>query len=296
MRPKAAEKGIEFKIHRDDALPLSIRTDPVRLSQCLLNLVDNAVKFTAKGHVHLNVYPLKKDDVDCICFDVEDTGIGVPPNKQALIFESFTQVDGSTSRRYGGAGLGLAITRSLVEMLGGEISLASRRHQGSTFSLTIPAGVAPGTALSPQADAFDAAATDNDWCGQSDVVAFSGRVLVADDDPGNQKLAKRLLERLGFDVTTASDGAQAVEKAENCDFDIIFMDVQMPIMDGLKATRLLRQKKITTPVIALTAHAFEEDKARCFEAGCDDYIAKPIENDTLVKIITQHTRPPVPTA
>ena len=296
MRPKAAKKGIEFEIHRDDALPLSIRTDPIRLSQCLLNLVVNAVKFTVKGHVHLNVYPLKKDDVDCICFDVEDTGIGVPPDKQALIFESFTQADGSTSRRYGGAGLGLAITRSLVEMLGGDISLVSREHQGSTFSLTIPAGVAPGTTLSPQADAFDAPATENDQYGQSDVVAFCGHVLVVDDDPGNQKLAKRLLERLGFDVTTADDGAEAVEKAENCDFDMIFMDVQMPVMDGFKATRLLRQKEITTPVIALTAHAFQEDRARCLEAGCDDYISKPIEHDTLVKIITQHAHSPVPTA
>ena len=296
MRPIAAEKGIEFEIHKEDDLHLSIRTDPIRLSQCLLNLVGNAVKFTAKGHVRLNVYPLKKGDVDSICFDVEDTGIGVPPDKQALIFESFTQADGSTSRRYGGAGLGLAITRSLVELLGGEISLVSRQGHGSTFSLTIPTGVEPGTALSPQADTLDAAATDIDWCGQSEKIAFSGHVLVVDDDPGNQRLAKRLLERLGFDVSTANDGAEAVEKAENCDFDMIFMDVQMPIMDGFKATRLLRQKEITTPVIALTAHAFQEDKERCLEAGCDDYISKPIEHGTLVKIITQHARFTVPTA
>jgi len=141
-----------------------------------------------------------------------------------------------------------------------------------------------------------APATDNDRCGQSEMIAFSGHVLVADDDPGNQRLAKRILERLGFDVATADDGAEAVEKAENCEFDMIFMDVQMPVMDGFRATRLLRQKEIATPVIALTAHAFKEDRARCFEAGCDDYIAKPIDHDIFVKIIAQHACPPVPTA
>lgn len=227
---------------------------------------------------------------------MEDTGIGVPPDKQALIFESFTQADGSTCRRYGGAGLGLAITKSLSEMLGGELILASRQDQGSTFSLTIPAGVAPGTALPPQADTLHAAATDNDPYRQSDVVTFSGQVLVADDDPGNQKLIKRLLERLGFDVTTADDGTEAVEKAETGEFDMIFMDVQMPVMDGLRATSLLRQKEIATPIIALTAHAFEQDKTRCLQAGCNDYLAKPIEHDILVKIIAQHAPHPVPTA
>ena len=296
MKPNATEKGIEFEVHGDDGLPMSIRTDPVRLLQCLLNLVNNAVKFTAKGHVHLNVYPLKEDDGDHIRFDVEDTGIGVPPDKQALIFESFTQADGGNSRRYGGAGLGLAITRNLVELLGGEVSLVSRQDQGSTFSLTIPAGIECGTTSTSQEDLLDAATAGDNGFPQSNEIAFGGHVLVVEDDPGNQKLTKCVLERFGFTVATADNGAQAVEKAENCDFDIIFMDVQMPVMDGFKATRLLRQKGITTPVIALTAHAFEEDRARCLEAGCDDYIPKPIEHETLLKIISQYVCCPVVSA
>ncbi len=296
MKPNATEKGIEFEVHRDDGLPMSIRTDPVRLLQCLLNLVNNAVKFTAKGHVHLSVYPLKEDDGDHIRFDVEDTGIGVPPDKQALIFESFTQADGGNSRRYGGAGLGLAITRNLVELLGGEVSLVSRQDQGSTFSLTIPAGIECGTTSTSQEDLLDAATAGDNGFPQSNEIAFGGHVLVVEDDPGNQKLTKCVLERFGFTVATADNGAQAVEKAENCDFDIIFMDVQMPVMDGFKATRLLRQKGITTPVIALTAHAFEEDRARCLEAGCDDYIPKPIEHETLLKIISQYVCCPVVSA
>ncbi len=296
MRPKAAEKGIEFEIHTDDNLPPCIRTDPVRLLQCLLNLVYNAIKFTAQGHVHMSIYPLKEDDVDHIRFDVEDTGIGIAPEKQTMIFESFTQADGSNSRVYGGAGLGLAITRNLVELLGGEISLISRQDQGSTFSLTMPTGIECDTTSTSQEDSLDAATASDNGCPQSNEVAFDGHVLVVDDDPGNQRLAKRLLERFGFTVATANDGAQAVEKAENCDFDMIFMDVQMPVMDGFKATRLLRQNGITTPVIALTAHAFEEDRVRCLEAGCDDYISKPIEHETLVKIISRYANSPVASA
>lgn len=194
MKPNATEKGIEFEISKNNDLPAHIRTDPVRLLQCLLNLVDNAIKFTAKGHVHLNVYPLKEDDGDHIRFDVKDTGIGVPPHKQAMIFESFTQADGSNSRKYGGAGLGLAITRRLVEMLGGEISLVSRQDQDSTFSLTIPAGIEDSTTSTSQEDPLDAATAGDHGFPQSNEIAFDGHVLVVEDDPGNQKLTKRVLE------------------------------------------------------------------------------------------------------
>jgi len=290
MKPKAMEKGLEFKIHRDDSVAPCVRTDPVRLQQCLLNLIDNAVKFTARGYVHLKVYPVKvtgEVGFDGIRFDVEDTGIGVPPDKQVLIFESFTQADGSHSRRYGGAGLGLAIARSIVELLGGEMSLVSRPGRGATFSLTIPTGLPPGASLSAWVDALDDAATLYSESEQSGDIVFGGNVLVVDDDPSNQKLARHVLEQAGFTVETAADGAEAVEKAQTGNFEMIFMDIQMPVMDGLEAARQLRRKGITTPIIAVTAHIFDEDRTMCLRAGCDDYISKPFERDTLLETMAR---------
>ena len=278
MRSTAMSKGLEFGFTLDNALPGRIRTDATRLSQCLVNLVNNAVKFTEKGHVYVNVGLQEIDSESYIRFDVEDTGIGIPSDKQEAVFESFTQADGSTTRRFGGSGLGLAITKRLAELLGGRLSLTSEQGEGSVFSLTISAGVdvtkQPSLGeheLGEESRIEQAAAVEPD--GENE---FAGRVLVAEDTVTNQKLVKLMLERMGLEVTTAADGVEAVEKGLAEAFDLIFMDIQMPKMNGYEATRALRREGLTTPIIALTANAMKGDDEKCIEAGCDDYLSKPI--------------------
>lgn len=290
MRSAAIGKGLKFGFTEDGVLPGRIRTDPARLSQCLANLLNNAVKFTEKGHVYVHVSLHRIDGEPCIRFDVEDTGIGIPPEKQEAIFESFTQADGCTTRRFGGSGLGLAITKRLAKLLGGTLSLTSEEGKGSVFSLTIPAGVDVTEQPSLGEHEFDeesrmerAGAAEPD--GED---KFSGRVLVAEDTVTNQKLVKLLLERMGLEVTTAADGAEAVEKALAESFDLIFMDIQMPNMNGYEAARALRREGLRTPIIALTANAMKADDKKCIEAGCDDYLSKPINTDSLLQTIRKH--------
>jgi signal transduction histidine kinase len=289
MRPKTHEKALEFEIVEGQSLPAQIRTDPTRVHQCLINLVDNAVKFTTEGCVRINVSVQNDGDNAYIRFDVGDTGIGIAPEQQAGIFESFTQADGSTTRRFGGTGLGLTITRQLAELLGGELSLTSEPGKGSIFSLLIPAGL--DVKSQPSLDRHSIAG----YCGQDqetpEELEFSGRVLVAEDSPTNQTLIKLLLEKMGFDVALAEDGNQAVSKALSESFDMIFMDIQMPHMNGYEATKLLRDKGITTPIVALTANAMKGDDAKCINAGCDDYMSKPIDRRKLPGLVRKYLSP-----
>jgi len=286
MRPKAIEEGIDFEIVESKDLPAQIRTDPTRLLQCLINLVNNAVKFTEKGHVYLNVSLEDRDNQPYIRFDVEDTGIGIPPDKQKNIFESFVQADGSTSRKFSGAGLGLAITKQLSELLGGELTLTSEEGKGSVFSIVIPAGL--DVTKQPLLDRYNIASHTDIAKEQMEQPEFSGRVLVAEDVETNQMFVKSLLERMGLDVTIAADGEEAVEKALTQEFDLILMDIQMPYMNGYEATKTLRKEGITTPIVALTASAMKGDNKKCLEAGCDDYLAKPIDRRELLKKIAEY--------
>ncbi len=289
LRPMAQKKELAFEVLQCGPLPAQIRTDPFRLNQCLVNLVNNAIKFTEKGHVYVSISSQEVNDKPYIRFDVEDTGIGIPADKQDSIFEEFAQIDSGATRRFGGAGLGLAITRKLAHLLGGELSLTSKVGAGSVFSLTIPAGV--GVKSQPLFDKYKLVIDLNQELETSDTteqVKFSGRVLVAEDSQSNQMLIKLLLEKLDLQVTMAQDGKEAVDKALSQPFNLIFMDIQMPNMDGYEATRALRRNGLKTPIIALTAYAMKGDDEKCFSAGCSDYIAKPIDRETLLRVISKY--------
>lgn len=285
MRPLAEKKDLQFEVMCSPDVPDLVHTDSARLRQCLVNLVGNAIKFTETGHVHVRVLLDGERTDPCLRFDVEDTGIGIAPDKQEIIFDAFEQADGTTTRHYGGTGLGLAITRKLVELLGGAVHVKSRPGQGSVFSLTMPAGFCtldnpPSSVSLP----VESAVTD-------DLVRnmrFCGRILVAEDTPTNQLLIRLILEQLGAEVTLATDGDEAVEEATRHPYDLILMDVQMPQKNGHEATRELRRRGLTVPIVALTAHAMKEDRQACLAAGCDGYLAKPIDRDELVRILARH--------
>jgi PAS domain S-box-containing protein len=243
--------------------------DPVRIRQILVNLVSNALKFTREGRVAIRVCAWPEDRVRV---EVEDTGIGIPPDKQGILFSKFTQVDGSMSRRYGGTGLGLAISRHLVHAMNGEIGFESELGVGSKFWFEIPyvrAGVT-------QPDAGDAIPT----------VGFTKqlsrlRVLVAEDNPVNQKLAARLLERMGCVPKIVADGREAVTMAMRDRYDLILMDCQMPLLDGYEATREILRRRPGTRILALTANALPRDAERCREAGMLEILTKPLRSAEL---------------
>ncbi|MFA6186247.1 MAG: ATP-binding protein [Phycisphaerae bacterium] len=287
MRPAAVEQGLEFKIIRNEPIAGIIRTDPARLKQCIINLIGNAIKFTEKGYVKLNVLCQLESGKDVIRFDVEDSGIGVASDKLERIFEPFAQAEVSTTRVYGGTGLGLAITRNLAEMLGGNITVKSVKGKGSVFSLSIPIGTenwqAAGTTVSDDKKESHQSLTQD-----LANIKLSGRVLVAEDSPTNQTLIELLLRRMGIESVVVENGLLAVEKAEDGGFDLILMDIQMPVMNGFEATRQLRRNGVKIPIVALTACAMKGDDKKCFAAGCSDYLAKPVDRKKLAQTLAKY--------
>jgi PAS domain S-box-containing protein len=286
MQPKAKEKGLDFEIIEVSKLPVNIRTDMARVRQCLINLTGNAIKFTEQGHVYIKVSLEDKDDQPYIRFDVEDTGIGIPVEKQEEIFESFTQADESTTRKYGGTGLGLAITKQLAELLGGRITVTSEVEKGSVFSLTIPAGT--NVKEQPFLDRHNVVGNTGAEESKAEQARFSGQILVAEDAKTNQLLIESLLTRFGLQITIVEDGGEALRKALTERFDLIFMDIEMPKMNGYETTRAIRKEGLKVPIVALTAYAMKGDDEKCFEAGCDDYMCKPIERQRLVQILHKY--------
>jgi signal transduction histidine kinase/CheY-like chemotaxis protein/HPt (histidine-containing phosphotransfer) domain-containing protein len=287
MRPRAEEKGLTLEIVKSEGLPALIRTDPVRLRQCLINLINNAIKFTEEGYVRTTVSLEEFGDEPYIKFDIKDTGIGIPDDKQSVIFKKFEQAEGGTTRKYGGTGLGLPITKQLAHLLGGEVTVTSEEGKGAVFSFIIPAGV--DVKSQPSLDEYDFVSELN----QEDATTtkrakLSGRILVAEDSRTNQMLIRLLLEKLGLKITIAQDGKKAVEEALSQTFDLIFMDMQMPIMNGYEATKKLRSEGITTPIVALTAHAMKGDDAKCISAGCSDYLAKPLNRKKLLETVHKY--------
>lgn len=283
MSPATDTKNLEFKVNYSEELPAVINTDPLRVQQCLINLCNNAIKFTQEGHIHVNVSLEIIERRPMIRFDVEDTGIGIPFEKQQSIFEAFIQADDTHCRKYGGTGLGLAIAKRLMKLLGGKISLKSTPGAGSTFTILLP----PGVDISGQPRIEQDVESDEHVAKepQGDQKHFRGKVLVAEDTLTNQLLIKLLLEKLGLSVSIAQNGRQAVEMASEESFDLIFMDMHMPEMSGYEATAALREKGFLTPIIALTASAMKNDEEKCFSCGCSAYLCKPINRPALVKTI-----------
>ena len=288
LRPRAESKGVALRLALDAEVPDRLISDPVRLRQILLNLIGNAVKFTATGQVQV---ALHFDPLDqTLELDVEDTGIGIAADVLAQIFEPFRQGDSSMTRRFGGTGLGLAITKRLVERLGGAVTATSVVGRGSTFRVRLPAQLvaSDGTAAdadTPSGAGFRAALRE---------LRAHGRVLVVEDGPDNQRVIRHVLERAGYEVTIAENGLVGVELAlaavdEGTPFCVVLMDVQMPVLDGFGATRQLRERGYTGPIIALTAHALPSERQRCIEAGCDAFATKPLDRLVLLETIAQHT-------
>ncbi|HSR51203.1 MAG TPA: PAS domain S-box protein [Acidobacteriota bacterium] len=282
--PQCREKGISFSTDFDAELPDQMVGDPTRLRQVLSNLLSNAVKFTEEGGVTLAV-GLSGDGPASLRFQVEDSGIGISPEARERIFEAFTQGDGSTTRRFGGTGLGLAISAHLVHLMKGRLDLESEVGRGSIFSFSVPLSRARRTSSHRISDNGHIRTQ-----GQVDLEDHEGlRILLAEDNPVNQRLAVRLLEKRGHRVTVADNGRQALEIYEQCRFDLILMDLQMPEMGGYEATERIRQlengRSKHVPIVALTAHALREDRERCFEVGMDAYLCKPFKSSDLVEVL-----------
>ncbi len=283
MSPAARAKNLVFKVNYGCYLPAEIETDPVRVQQCLINLCNNAIKFTEKGHVYVNVSLETVEQQQMLRFDVEDTGIGIPFEKQHSIFQAFNQADETHCRKYGGTGLGLAIAKRLMELLGGKITVVSSIGKGSTFTILLPPGVDIDNQPSIDKDGEPDQHSQERPSGQEE--HFSGKVLVAEDTATNQLLIRLLLEKLGLDVTIAQNGRQAVDMAlEEC-FDLIFMDMHMPEMSGYEATETLRKKGLLTPIIALTASAMKGDEEKCIARGCNAYLCKPVDRRILMQTV-----------
>lgn len=255
----------------------SLRGDATRLRQCLINYLSNAIKFTDDGSVTVRAERLSGDESGILIrFEVEDSGIGITEDQSRNLFQAFEQADASTTRKFGGTGLGLAITRHLAHLMGGDTGAESIPGGGSRFWFT--AHFAPGKEIRLDDELAD---------GQTGFDFAGTRVLLAEDSPINSEVAQALLRRVGIVTETAQDGIEAVNMARTGNYDLILMDVQMPEMDGLDATRVIRQDDGDIPILAMTANAYEEDRRRCLGAGMNDFIAKPVEPEKLYRLISQ---------
>jgi CheY-like chemotaxis protein len=271
--PRIRESNLDLRITVDDSVPAYVTGDSLRLSQVLLNLLGNAAKFTLQGSVSLRMYatPLAGGLLRLNC-EIGDTGIGMSEEQQASLFKPFSQADSSTSRKFGGTGLGLSICRALVELMGGSISVRSKAGEGSIFSFFVE--LAPG-----------APPADRDASGQPDLldeVRYDGYCfLLVEDNLINQEISQAILEELGAEVDIAGNGEEGVQAFLNKDYSLIFMDVRMPVMDGIEATLQIRASDKhdarTVPIIAMTANAMQEDRVASKDAGMDGHVAKPID-------------------
>jgi PAS domain S-box-containing protein len=286
MRVRAEEKQIELNCEFEGLIPSIIHSDPARIRQILTNLVGNAIKFTEQGQVLVVTELVQEEGRQQICLRVIDSGIGMSPAGLARIFDPFAQADVSVTRRFGGTGLGLSISKGFAEALGGGIDVTSELGVGSVFTATINAGSLEGVSLfRPSLADFELTADDN-----QDRLAIhlpNMRVLVVDDGIENRQLMCLILEEAGAVFSTAENGLEAIQKATTEDWDVILMDMQMPVMDGYTATRKLRAQGYTKPIVALTAHAMQGAEQECRDAGCSGFITKPINFDRLVTLLAQ---------
>ena len=293
MQVRVADKPVELQVEFGPGLPRAIRADPARLRQILMNLVGNAVKFTEQGHVRVTVrYSRGEGNSPRVEFEVADTGIGMSDEEIGRLFAPFTQVDNSSTRRFGGTGLGLTISKRLAEMQGGEIRVESRPGEGSKFFVTIDPGLSDNDPdSSTVSQTKETRHVDTSPSGPE----FHGHVLLAEDFADNRRLVRMLLERAGLKVDVAEDGRAACRMAQEsaaagAPYELILMDIQMPSMDGYEATRQLRRSGWRGPIVALTAHAMDGDARKCLEAGCDDYVSKPVDHKTLLDTIARNVK------
>jgi PAS domain S-box-containing protein len=292
LQPRVNEKGLELKIFHEPAIPKILRGDPNRLKQVILNLANNAVKFTEKGHVHIVVKLLQKNKRNIpLKFEVRDTGIGIPKKGRDRLFKEFSQVDASTTRKYGGTGLGLSISKLLTQMMNGSIGVESQFGKGSTFWFTAEFGAAED-----KGKTIVSGSPMDQY--QMDFLARIEEdlsVLLVEDNKINQKIARFNLEKVGYTVDVAENGYDAVMKYKDGNFDLVLMDVLMPVMNGIKATEHIRaiesyrNKKNGSskhiPIVALTANAMKGDRDTCLAAGMDAYISKPFKQKDLVELL-----------
>jgi len=287
MRPRAVEKGLGFEVTFQGPIPYFIQSDPTRLRQILVNLLGNALKFTESGKIEMRISEEGIGGPNVLLrVDVIDTGIGIASEQLQRLFEPFVQGEESTTRRFGGTGLGLTISRQLARLLSGDITVTSQPRVGSTFTLRIDGGLSAGVErLEGLTEAALPAGADQEMMTNS---RLHGRILLAEDGLDNQRLLCMQLRDAGAVVTSAGDGQVAVDLAMAQPFDLILMDMQMPIMDGYAATAHLRRRGLKIPIIALTACAMANDRAKCLAAGCDDYLSKPTNEKALLRIVNQH--------
>ncbi len=292
---RATDKSLCFTIGHRLPLPPALLTDPVRLKQILLNFCGNAVKFSPAGEVRLEV---GHDAASArLRFDVIDHGIGMSEAQVERLFQPFVQADVSTTRQFGGTGLGLYICRQLADLLGGEIEVASRPGEGSRFSFVVPVGMAcrPLEMLTDERD-FETFHRADFEITEIEVPALAGRVLLAEDGVDNQRLLAAYLRQAGLDVDIAANGLAAVEKARSGNHALVLMDIQMPLLDGVEATRRLRAAGCHTPIVALTANVMQADVARYRACGCDEVIGKPIDRARFYAVLQRFVATAVPPA
>jgi signal transduction histidine kinase/ActR/RegA family two-component response regulator len=312
LQSTIADRGLAMSLTYDEKLPRMIKGDPVRLRQVLLNLAGNAVKFTERGTIRIELSRLDEGEVK---ISVVDSGIGITEEQLDRMFRRFTQADSSTTRRYGGTGLGLAISKTLVELMGGAIGVNSQPGAGSTFWFTLPLIAASQAQAEIQAPASAAGPAEVPVLvaavvvppialGVTDVppVAMSaaaqrGRLLLVEDNFVNQRVAVYMLSKLGHQVDVAKHGREAVDMLSKSAYDLVLMDCQMPEMDGFEATRIIRDRSSSVldheiPVVAMTANAFPEDRARALASGMNDFLAKPVDRSMLASMLAKWLKPP----
>ncbi len=285
----ARHKGLDLHADLGAELPSRITTDPRMMRQILINLVGNAVKFTTAGRIEVAVHLAARADGTRLVCDVSDSGPGIAPADQKRLFQSFVQGEAGLGRSHGGTGLGLSLSRRMARQLGGDITVHSRLGLGSTFTLDLPCTPAADRAIAPEAAA--PAPTP------APLAQVSGRLLVVDDGPDNRALLAAVLKKSGYDVECVPDGEQCLDRlaGDGPPPDLILMDVQMPGLDGHETTRRLRRQGYRGPIVAVTAHALPEDRALCIEAGCSDYVSKPIDRHLLLTAIQRHLTSAPPT-
>jgi signal transduction histidine kinase/CheY-like chemotaxis protein len=281
LSPRGDEKGLAITSRIDDSLPDWVVGDPVRYRQILTNLLGNAIKFTEKGGVHMEASCTLEADVVELRVTVRDTGIGISRDAQERLFQRFTQADATTTRKFGGTGLGLAITKQLVELMGGSIHMESEAGKGCTFwfTLSVRTGAPPASTGNDTIDAADAG-----------LALPPLRILLAEDNKVNQMIIRAFLKPGGHELVIVGDGSEALERVKTRPFDVVLMDVQMPVMDGLTATRAIRElpgDAAAVPIIALTANALAGDREEYLRAGMTDYLSKPVDSATLLRTIAR---------